>query len=693
MVMSFGKAYPPDPEDIEVSADVIGDKNPQFVDEDSMWNQGTLEGHPWTREIRYRMNKSAAVIGLDVGELKDEEKEATERLFPTYSKALNYARERNLPVIPSVQMVDHKSKVFVDSFYAAIEEFVQQNGEKLGGGKESFFRDLLAGLANADDGTTAHAEALGYVAAGLGLGSRRSPSLTTQAESICQRLRSEFVSKPIKSKPIGFYNRSEELKSIFQQDRFYQTRLSPEAAIAIAKALNRNRDLRAQYEALLELYSHLTNPPSRFSVNDVADYAKYFDDPSEVIAQMLQSEKWKILAKRGAGREWPIPCIQFLPHSTSKENELFARMYNYSAELPQHNIMNRLIRAIRDGEIDLTPSPDSGWYDYQIHAIETLLVPEKGQEGAKLLLTESYKRRLIEAFKTILTKKRELHVKQIELIPTAGMALDLKHLRISPDLDLEPMATYYLRTARGYRFVLNALELILGEESLGRVCLENGALLPTATEEMSRLYYGLYLQVCDNIGMKPRFESDELSDAELEQAKEKAAQWLDEVETDGCYEKDVRYIVPALTNRGQTQVRYWMTVGVRLLKVKADYVKKPTIQILHPKLHSVIQEIPTAEESGIIAGTHVPYKFTPEECFLPVEEFAEATGSAQPLTRDEFRRLCDRCKDKKAVIQAIQSSVAVTHLRLTTVVLVSGVAILALTALLLLFKDKGLRSS
>ena len=73
-----------------------------------------------------------------------------------------------------------------------------------------------------------------------------------------------------------------------------------------------------------------------------------------------------------------------------------------------------LIQAVRSGELDLAPGADAGWYDYQLYALETLLLPERGPESQNLLLTAGYKKKLIETFKSILTQTRETHVKQLD---------------------------------------------------------------------------------------------------------------------------------------------------------------------------------------------------------------------------------------------------------------------------------------
>jgi len=489
MIFTFAKPYPIEPEKIEVAADILKDKNPLFIDEEALWHENIVELY-WYGKVKCRINKSPAVVGLDICELEEQEKRITEQLFSTYEQALSYAREKELPIVPSVQMIEHKAKVFADKFYATIENYLQLEADTISGGKQKFFSNVLKELLKSTDDSEKTSKAIGYVATGLKLGGGKLPDLPKEAHSIAEKLEKDFLSSPIQSMPIGFYAEDETLKKIFQQDRFYQSPMDLETAVVIAKVLKNKPELRKQYQIILSAYAHLTNPLSSFSIDDIIDYAEHFNNPAVLENKLNSSEKWKQLLKRGAGRISGELHFQLLPHSTSKENELFSKIYNYSADLPQHNIMNRLIKAIRSGELDLTPTQNSGWYDYQIYAIETLLVPEKGQEGQKLLLSKSYKERLIEAFKTILTKKRELHVKQVQLTLCASMSVNGKNLVISPDISLEPTATYYLQTEwclptdqmLGW-IVLNLLQhhklrlLPLSQVSLEVVVFDSGDLL------------------------------------------------------------------------------------------------------------------------------------------------------------------------------------------------------------------------
>jgi len=682
----FWKSYPEEPEKIQVTADRLEDKNPVIIDDETMWEEEVLED-TYHQCVKYRINKSGAVIGLDMGKWGEDKTEA-ELIFSNYGEAYQYAQEKEYQIIPSVQMVDQKAKVFEDQFYAAIEEYVQNKAKAVGGGKQEFLEKFLEALIKDKDNSKANLGAIAYMATGLKLGGGELPKLPEGARELQKKYEKDFLDEAIRSKPVGFYTESEELGRIFRQDRFCQGYVETDSAIVMAKVLLLNPALRKEYQAILAINGELTNPAARFSVDDVCDYKGYFNDPGQLTTEMLKSAKWKVLQQRGAGRESIEELIQFFPPATSKENELFAKIYNYSGELPQHNIMNRLIRAIRSGEIDLEPKEDSGWYDYQIYALETLLVPEKGEEGKKLFLSKEYKERLIEAFKTILTKKRELHVKQVKLIIALGATLGPQCVIISPDLSLEPTASYYLRTARGLRFVLNAMTAILTEEAVGEISLENKEELQSVTEKMIRLYYGLYLRVCKDIGLKPKFLKEELTEKQIEQANEEAKVWLNNCSQDKCFENDVRYIVPALSNMNGTRVRYWMTFGVKLLKIKAEYLKPPVVKIVKVWDQRDVeyeQQFGGSQDPCEIEYMYEPEpwhdpckiecKYEPEEYYMPVEIFAEATGPAEPFTREEFRNLCNQCKNKEEIVRAVEKEATVYELK--KIALWGGIGVIA----------------
>ncbi|MDQ1256470.1 MAG: hypothetical protein QG656_1066, partial [Candidatus Hydrogenedentes bacterium] len=515
----------------------------------------------------------------------------------------------------------------------------------------AFLKRFLEALIALDAASADRDEAIAYVAAALELGGVERLPLPANAAALQRTYVANFLNAPIDSKPVGFYTQSPDLEKIFRQDRFCQRPISLPAARVMAQTLFADPALLAQYRAVLALYAHLTNPISDefLSVEDV------------LVLPVCTN------------------TIALFPPGTSMENRLYRQLYQDS-ELPNENIMNRLIRAIRSGEVDLTPSADSGWYDYQIYALETLLVPEKGQEGEKLCLSKAYKERLIEAFKTILTKKRELHIKHVNLFFTCRGDGSREYIYISPDLRVEPTATYYLRTARDLRFVLNAIEAVLGAEALSAVTLEDGEMLGAAGERLVWLFYGLYLQVCYDLGMKPALLQGELSPDQWDAVHEEAGQWLEKAAADPCYAQDTRYIVPVMADMRRQDVRYWMTVGVQLAKVKADYLRRPQIEILDSE-GAAIERLPV---EGYPYGYPVcmwscECVFAPLEVFIPVEVFAEATGPAAPYTRDEFRALCDRNGSKAKIVKAIErGSASGAHAKRVAAAIVSAAALTVL---------------
>src|SRR5262249_35233609 len=150
------------------------------------------------------------------------------------------------------------------------------------------------------------------------------------------------------------------------------------------------------------------------------------------------------------------------PASTSRETVLFEKLFPNGLP-PNTQLMRELVGRIRSGEVPLKPRPDSGWYEYQVYALETLLLPEKGEERDKLLLTKSYKKRMLEAFQVLITKRRETHARQMK---SATLAAAPPPAQVRPRLRVEPCPSYYLRTARAYAFLANFLQASVGEEVL-----------------------------------------------------------------------------------------------------------------------------------------------------------------------------------------------------------------------------------
>ena len=96
----------------------------------------------------------------------------------------------------------------------------------------------------------------------------------------------------------------------------------------------------------------------------------------------------------------------------------------------------------------------------------------------------------------------------------------------------------------------------------------------------------------------------------------------------------------------------------------------------------------SATAFGLLANRILQYRFAPEEYYLPIEEFAEATGSAEPLPREKFRALCNQYKNKEEIIAAIESSATFKIATPLIMVVITSVLIVASIALFPLLKKR-----
>jgi len=256
-----------------------------------------------------------------------------------------------------------------------------------------------------------------------------------------------------RSKPIGFYTWTPELQRTWRFYRFLQHEFdTDQLAIPrdVAAVLKDHADLLKQYRAINAFYGRLTNPLICLPVDALIDTSQ---DVRSLAKQRVASHS----------------AVAVFPPSTSRETELFERLFPDG--LPADaNLMVTLIRRIRSGEVDLKPSAKhdaDGWYQYQVYALETMLLPGRGQEDEKLLLTAEYKKRLVEAFKAMITTRRETHSRNA--LPVKCAEATLSRGQVSPRLRVEPCATFYLRTARAYAFLQNFLQSTVGRQRLEKL--------------------------------------------------------------------------------------------------------------------------------------------------------------------------------------------------------------------------------
>jgi hypothetical protein len=449
-----------------------------------------------------------------------------------------------------------------------------------------------------------------------------------------------FQAMPAFSRPIGFYTWTPALERVFTRDRLLQNRddLEPFGTFAaLAYVLGQDADSLARYQRVTALYSGLTDPYVSTTVDALIPYVASMDalaDPSAVASAFVTAHP-----RQDPG--CPQALVAFLPASRGKDTAFFDDQF--CGNVPAGtNLLDAFIQAIQTGAVDLAPSAGSGWYDYQLYALETLLLPERGDESQHLLLTAGYKKKLIETFKSLLIQARETHVKQLG----GGVAVSarIEPVDIYPLFPAEPFPTFYLRTARGYRFLRTFLAATLGADFLpGHArLLETGA---TATSMLSdeldarvALLYGLSFMSTDAVGLarEDGLLPDELAEVDVEGALNAARAWLGTWKGDPDVARDPRVITPVEAGvDGMTT--YWAVVGVKALESRAEFVAG----------HE-----PMVTPTFCWTGKLVPHRYT-----MLVEETTEVRlpSTKPPPTRDELRAVCDAHSTTAEIVKALES--------------------------------------
>jgi len=585
------------------------------------------------------LNKSGSVTKLSVADYEADEEPLASTLFPNRGAALAALQASpDADVIPSMETVNGHLKPFNDGLYAAIELAMEQGVPGGFMGKPALLEGILADLETARATATPAAQAVldssaAFVGAALLL-SGAAPSLPAAVLADAQNRVAGFQNDLHQSTPIGFYTWTPALEAVFTRDRFLQLRGDFPDFAGIALVLQSDPDLLQAYQTLVALYAGLSNPYVSYTITAllplVPSVAALDDVGGLQAAFAAQNPKYA----------WgcSYPWIAFLPASRSKDTDYFNSLCgcDFSA-FAGVNLMNVLIDGIRNGALDLAPSADSGWYDYQLYALETLLLPERGPESDHLLLTAGYKKKLLDSFKSLITQTRETQVKQ--LAGGAERGMEPRPVNLYPKLPLEPFPTFYLRTARGYRFLGTFLGAILGPNVLDGLARlhQDGSVssvpLSTELQQTTELTYGLQAVACASIGMRPEayWLPDETSAIDMSTATASAQAWLAGWRTDPDVLADPRVIVPI------SYRHYWAVIGVKPLQILAEFAPGYQPQVLS-------------------AGWCEVEDILPHRYDLLVEDTVEIENSqGSPPTREELRRICDEKVTHEAIVAALQA--------------------------------------
>ncbi|MBI2264128.1 MAG: hypothetical protein HYU64_02980 [Armatimonadetes bacterium] len=511
----------------------------------------------------------------------------------------------------SASVLAQKAKQFDDGLYAAVD-LAAQKGEGPFPGKKLVLTRLIENSIARDPNS--FQSVLDIVLGAAELGGLK-PKISANLAPLVSRSVEEFRADPLQSKAIGFYTWSRELESIFQQDRMLQKELRGKAGIeALVKAIRNDGELRATYEGYLALIGKLTNPLVKPDLRPL----------------LLAADKGK----------WEAPSrgMYFFPPSMAHETELIKKLFGNRPIPEGFNLAEEMIKRIRRGELKLTPTKESGWYDHQTWALEPLVIPEKMPEGKHLKLEETYTKQLLELFKGIIALTRETHIKQLE-IPAVGAGLPDGHrekrpvIDIYPELSAEPLPTFYLRRALAYRFVRAVIEETFGKEGLKHMhrVTSKGPVKPNLADELSEmenLFLGAHIRVSHQLGMSP--EPSLASDRPAETFEK----WSRSLAEDPDIGQDARMMVPVFYDIERKKTKVWAFLGWTSKRVSISFEMTPVATV-------------TDTKTGKKADGELRFHSTSRNLAYPVtaEVYVEKI-----LNREEFRKLCDTYKTQSEIL-------------------------------------------
>ena len=520
----------------------------------------------------------------------------------------------------SASTLAQKAKQFDDGLYAAVELAAQEGAGDFAG-KRELFAALIRQYAAQQPSDVSEGLAVALAGGRIGGAEFKVPR---DVDSRMASLSADFLADPLKSKPIAFYTWSDDLSRIFRQDRMLQTDLRPlGGGEQLASLLREDPQAWDTYQQYLALIYNLTNPASA----DKRDLTAAGDGES---------------GESGLG-------LHFFPPSRSHEADLVMRLYGGQPIPDGFNLADELIARVDSGELDLTPMPDSGWYDYQTWSLETLAAPDRAPESARLALTDDYRAHLRDLCKGIWALTRETHIKQAENPAPAseevgGEPEPKKIVYIGAQLSQEPTAEYYLRRARGYRFVREALVQCFGAEALVDLHRQTAA-GPVAQDlagelaAMESLFHGAYAAVRREVGLPPDAAEVGSGDDAADAAGFLA--WTANPAHDADLGQDSRMMVPVFYDQLRKQTKVWVFLGWSSRPLSIQFAQTPPAEVVYED------------------GTPVPEEKLPE-----LQWYGAYRALAYPvvaevyvnriLNRDEFRTHCDTYRTRAAILANLE---------------------------------------
>lgn len=558
-----------------------------------------------------RIDLASQIIRLDTKETLLGRREELHPTLPSLMGRIYRARPEIEFV--SAALLSQKAKQFDDGLVAAIA-LATQHGLPGLLSKLDCVEGLVAELMQHE---TRDTKAVIPVLLAAGILGGRIAAAPQQWQAQVDSVLGEFLSDPLRSKPLGFYTWTTELTDIFRQDRMLQTKFSGETLELLAAVMRRQADLRKSYETLLAIGERLTNYYAH------ADLRKY-------------------IAPAGSVKDEETAAL--FPSCASPETTLTERMFPLPTAVPgDFSLMDEVVHGIRRGTLSLSPSPRSGWYEYQLWSLEPLVNPHKTVESAHLQFDRSYCDHLVNLFKGAYSLARETHVKDLD-VAVCGAAGGFRKdptIYIHPALTVEPTATSYQRRALAYRFICRSLTDLIGDESLRQIhrVSENAPVSQNLGDElrqMEALFWAAYLTSMAELGLPAKLEADASYPPTLDEnyCLKHFQNWKTRLLSDPDIANDSRMMVPVFQDLGRKKTKVWVFLGWELTWIEASFVRDPKIEV--------------RDKSGKECKRQI--SFTRHLYAAPSPVIHEIYVS-ELLDRPQFRAHCDKYRTTSAILE------------------------------------------
>jgi len=550
--------------------------------------------------LEIKLDLSTQVLGLDIiddRELKDSGElegslpfqKVEADLFPTIKSI-----RRDDAEFVSASILVAKAKQFDDGLFAVVEYLCQKGTESFVS-KCELLQRVSESLKELSKEQEIHKKSLnycrGFIVAAANLGGQQIAE-TKEVQIQAEQIKSDFLSNQLQSEPIGFYTWTKDLSKIFQQDRLLQKNIEANEKIRLlAKGLSKDNNTLTAYKAYLSFVEKLTNPfPPEY-----CDLSKFQD---------IQKKK----------------KYSFFPPSKAHETELIKRLYG-NRQIPDgFNLIDAFIQKIQEGKINLAPKEDSGWYDYQVYALEPFVNHGSMPEAKKLYFGNRYKQELIDLFKASISLTRETHIKQLE-VPKEEESDPRPSIKIYPELSIEPIATYNSALKNAHRLTAS------GEVSKS---------LSQEIFDMESLFYGAYQIVSQEIGMTMQLQ--ERGKQEKEADEKYAREWIRTLADDTDVGTDNRMMVPVFYDELREKTKVWVVLGCAVKPLSIWYSQKPKVTV--------------TDAEGKKAEADIEFESSQKSLIYPVS--AEIYVN-KILNRSEFRSLCNRYKTQSDILSALRN--------------------------------------